>query len=145
MARLALALLAAVSASACNSYSSGAAVADLASIAVRSATDVALNDCQLPRSRFHPTGAAGAPSLIPPGARFTRLAVYRGDPPRQPHAVTGVVRAHLGSDSCSNADLVEEVVAVADARGCDAVVVGRQVPTADGGASLDASCLAFHR
>jgi hypothetical protein len=145
MARLALALAAAVGAGACNSYSSGAAVADMAEIAVGSVTDVALNDCELPRSRFRPTGAVGAPSLVPAGARFTRLAVYRGDPPRQPHAVTGVVRAHLGANSCSNADLVQEVVAVADARGCDAVVVGRQVPTAGGGASLDASCLAFHR
>jgi hypothetical protein len=144
MARLALALAATVSASGCNSYSSGAGVADVVEVAARTANDVALNDCQLPRSVYRPTGAA-TQSAVPAGARFTKVAVYRGDPPARPHAVTGIVRAHVGAEPCSNADLIEEVVALADARGCDAVVVGRQVPTADGGASLDASCLSFHR
>jgi hypothetical protein len=144
MARLALALAAAVSASGCNSYSSGAAVGDVVEIAARTANDVALNDCQLPRSVFRPSGAATR-SAVPAGARFTKVAVYRGDPPARPHAVTGIVRTHVDAEPCSNADLVEEVVAVADARGCDAVVVGRQVPTAHGGARLEASCLSFPR
>lgn len=145
MVRLALALVAAASATACHGYSSGPAAADILLIAVHSTAEVAEDDdCDLPRTTFHPK--AGASPGTMPAARLTGVAVvYRRDPPRRPYSIAGTMRTRVSDGSCISPDLIEEIRDQAAVHGCDAVVVGDEMRTADGGAALDGSCLVFSR
>ncbi|HTE53978.1 MAG TPA: hypothetical protein VK698_24150 [Kofleriaceae bacterium] len=145
MARLTLALLCAAGASACNSYSSGAAEADLLDIGLHTASDVASDDCESPRTSWHPIGAAGAGPGGVPAARLAAVAfVYRNDPPRRPYTVIGTVRARIASADCEP-DLIFQIRGRATSQGCDAVVIGDRRAEPGGGAVQDGSCLVFAR
>jgi len=145
MIRLALGLMAALSASACASYSSSGPASDVVSIGLESTIATAENDCDVPRNTFHPNSAASTTRGPLPAAQLTAVAtVYRSDPPRRLHQVIGTVRTSISDRACSP-DPVRQLRSLASAHGCDAILVGEPTTTGDGGELLEASCLVYAR